>query len=114
MQNSGSTTTKKQTAAQYFAEQSSYITPLKNNFKADQSATKDSTVNTNYFTKQTFDLFKEVNDGKVLGFNDPSDFRSGKFRNTIGSTFNATISSKVDFNKFFENFKASLGSGFER
>lgn len=114
VQNSGSTTTKKQTAAQYFAEQSSYITPLKNNFKADQSATKDSTVNNNYFTKQTFDLFKEVNDGKVLGFNDPSDFRSGKFRNTIGSTFNATISSKVDFNKFFENFKASLGSGFER
>nr|WP_230743410.1 hypothetical protein [Mycoplasmoides pneumoniae] len=55
-------------------------------------------------------MILQISKDEIVSYSDPSDFRSGKFRDGIGSNFNAAVSSKADFNKFVKGFIATLGS----
>lgn len=107
---------EKQTAAQYFAQEASYILPLKENFEKvqikDKGEKNENDTKGNTYTAKALELFKKVSQNEIVSYSDPSDFRSGKFRDAIGSNFNAIINSKGDFNKFISSFTASLGSDF--
>ncbi|MGV1742254.1 P68 family surface lipoprotein [Mycoplasmoides pneumoniae] len=95
------------TAAQYFAKSSGYVLPYSETF-TKQSEDEHST------TKDAYKILKDVNDGKLVGYSDPSDFRSGKFRDTIVAAFSGAVSSKADFNKFFKGFEQQLGQEYRR
>ncbi len=108
------------TAAEFFAESASYILPLKEIFeqkneKKEGSDQKDSKSNgrgkqTNLYTEKALELFRGISTDQIVSYSDPSDFRSGRFRDGIGATFNAAVSSKASFEKFVQNFIATLGS----
>nr|WP_054173820.1 hypothetical protein [Mycoplasmoides pneumoniae] len=106
------------TPAQYFTESASYILPLKETFTGSnnkgQSGKNDGKNSNNTFKAKALELFKEQSENKIVGYSDPSDFRGGKFRESIGSAFNATVNSHVDFNTFVANFRANLGSGYDK
>ncbi len=105
-----SQTTKSLTPAQYFAESASYILPLKETVEKDH---KEQT-NKNTYVAKALEMLKEVSENKSVSYSDPSDFRSGRFRDALGANFNATINSKANFEKFFQGFKAALGSDFDK
>ncbi|GLL57948.1 P68 family surface lipoprotein [Mycoplasmoides pneumoniae] len=107
---------EKRTPAQFFADSASYILPLKKTFdnankKEDQSKANNKTNSqrTNTYIEKALEIFKGISQNQITSYSDPSDFRSGRFRDGIGSNFNAVVNSKVDFNKFINNFIASLG-----
>uniref|UniRef100_UPI00133052D9 P68 family surface lipoprotein n=1 Tax=Mycoplasmoides pneumoniae TaxID=2104 RepID=UPI00133052D9 len=106
---------EKQTAAEFFAESASYILPLKeifdkNDTKTEKGKNSKTQQRTNTYAEKALELFKQISQNQIVSYSDPSDFRSGKFRDAIGATFNAAVSSKADFNKFVQNFTATLGS----
>ncbi len=79
--------------------------------KEDQSKANNKTNSqrTNTYIEKALEIFKGISQNQITSYSDPSDFRSGRFRDGIGSNFNAVVNSKVDFNKFINNFIASLG-----
>lgn len=117
VKNGKDSSTKQQTAAEFFAESASYILPLKEIFDKDnKKATENKDNNTsnkkqaNTYAEKALDLFQQISKGDIVSYSDPSDFRSGKFRDGIGSNFNAAVSSKADFDRFVKGFIATLGS----
>ncbi|MGV1745808.1 hypothetical protein ACNI76_03295, partial [Mycoplasmoides pneumoniae] len=110
--------TKKQTAAEFFVESASYILPLKEIFEnkekkentSNSDKNKSSSQRKNTYAEKALELFQQISKDEIVSYSDPSDFRSGKFRDGIGSNFNAAVSSKADFNKFVKGFIATLGS----